>query len=283
MYSLSVENSRGDRLNLTGNPCYTIYNITGLNPPPATLNKSVNTTSHGSKINSVRIEERNIVIYLKPERNVENSRIKIYKYFPDGEFVTVYFSNDARSVYISGVVETVEVNQFENPQIMQISIICDDPFFKDVKSLKQSFSDIMPRFKFPFAIPASGIVFSSYETKARVNIENTGDVNTGVQITLFAAGNDIVNPTIHDITHGSKMTLNFAMLKSDTIIIKSTYLEKSITLIRDGVASNAIGYMRPNSKWFSLSAGENLFAYECENGSESLKIELSADILYSGV
>lgn len=283
MFSFSVENSRGDRLNLTGNPCYTLYNITGLNPPPATLNKSVNTTAHGSKINSVRIEERNIVIYLKPERNIENSRIKIYKYFPDGEFVTVYFSNSTRNVYISGVVETVEVNQFENPQIMQISIICNDPFFKDVKTLKQSFSDVMPKFKFPFAIPESGVVFSSYETKARVNIENTGDVDTGVQITLIAAGNDIKNPTIYDLTHGIKMSLNITMQKTDRVVIKSTYFEKTITLIRDGVATNAIGYMRPDSKWFNLSAGENIFSYECESGSENLKIELSADVLYSGV
>lgn len=283
MFSCSVENSRGDRLNLTGNPCYTVYQITGLNPPPATLNKSVNTTSHGSKINSVRIEERNIVIYLKPERNIEKNRIKIYKHFPGGEFVTFYYSNDTRDVWISGVVETVEVNQFENPQVMQISIICNDPFFKDVKALKQSFSDIMPKFKFPFAIPGNGVAFSSHETKARVNIENTGDIDTGVQITLFADGNDVKNPTIHDITHGIKMTLNITMQKTDRIVIKSTYFEKSITLIRDGVSTNAIGYMRPGSKWFNLSAGGNLFSYECESGSERLKIELLADVLYSGV
>ena len=62
MYSLKVENDRGNTLELTNNPNYTVFKIEGLNPPHATINSSVNTTTGGSNINSVRLENRNIVI-----------------------------------------------------------------------------------------------------------------------------------------------------------------------------------------------------------------------------
>ena len=82
MYSLKVENHRKDTLELTNNPNYTVYKIEGLNPPPAVINSSVNTTSDGSKINNTRLESRNIVIYTTIEGDVEANRINLYKYFP---------------------------------------------------------------------------------------------------------------------------------------------------------------------------------------------------------
>ena len=45
MYSLKVENDRGITLELTNNPKYNVFKIEGLNPPKATINSSVNTTT----------------------------------------------------------------------------------------------------------------------------------------------------------------------------------------------------------------------------------------------
>ena len=124
MYSLKVENERGEALELTGNPNYTVYKIEGLNPPQATINSSVNTTTDGSSINSVRLENRNIVIYTTIEGDVEANRINLYKYFPVKKTVKLYFSNSSREVYIEGKVELIECDLFSNKQVAQISIIC---------------------------------------------------------------------------------------------------------------------------------------------------------------
>ena len=282
MYSLTVKNHKGSVLQLTGNADYSIYKIDGLNPPPATINNSVNTTTDGSKINSVRLENRNIVIYIKPERNIEQNRIKLYKYFPSKQTVTLYFKNGSRDVYISGVVETLELNHFENPQIAQVSIICPDPYFKDTKELSVELGDISPVFEFPFSIPEEGVEFSTYIANNRKNIINTSDVETGLIIKLFATG-EVINPVIYDITSKKQMRLNITMKASDTIIINTNVDNKSVTLIRDGVTTNALGYMRPDSKWFTLSAGDNIFTYECESGGSNLFITFTASVLYSGV
>lgn len=282
MYTLSVKNNQGKELKLTNNPDYIVYQIDGLTPPPATINSSTNATVDGSTINSTKLGDRNIVIYVALRRNIEQSRLRLYEYFPSKKTVTLYFKNGSRDVYISGVVETLECSQFENPQVAQISIICPDPYFRDVDTLEMSLSEVNSLFEFPFSLPAEGVEFSTYVVNNRKTLINTSGVDTGVVIKLFATGT-VVNPTLYDILTGRQMTLNITMQALDTILIDTNVNQKSITLIRNGETSNALGYMRPDSKWFILSAGDNVFTFKCESGNENLNITFSASVLYSGV
>ncbi len=282
MYSLSVKNNQGKELKLTNNPDYIVYQIDGLTPPPATINSSVNATVDGSTITSTKLEDRNIVIYAALRGNIETSRLRLYEYFPSKKTVTLYFKNGSRDVFISGVVETIECNQFENPQVAQISIICPDPYFKDVNTLEMSLSDVEPLFEFPFSLQAEGVEFSKFVINNRKTLINTSGVDTGVTVKLFATGT-VINPTLYEVLTGSQIRLNLTMQPSDTILIDTNVNKKSITLIRGGISSNALGYMRPDSKWFVLSAGDNVFTYECESGSENLDMTFSASVLYSGV
>lgn len=282
MYSLKVENDRGDLLELTNNPKYTVYKIQGLNPPQATINSSVNTTTDGSNINSVRLGNRNIVIYTTIEGNVEENRINLYKYFPVKRNVKLYFSNGVRKAYIEGTVELIECDLFTNKQIAQISIICPKPYFKDVNNLVTMFSDVSKMFEFPFNIQKEGIEFSAITTNQRRSIVNTGNVETGVIIKLFAIGT-VENPVIYDVLKRTRLKLNFTMLQSDTIIINTNIGEKSIQLIRDGVSSNAMGYMAQDSSWFEIESGDNVFTYDADSGNNNLQLTFTTSILYSGV
>lgn len=282
MYSLKVENDRGNTLELTHNPNYTVYRIEGLNPPQATINSSVNTTTDGSSINSVRLENRNIVIYVAIEGAVEANRINLYKYFPVKKSVKLYFSNNSRDVYIEGRVELIECDLFSSKQVAQISLICPKPYFKDVNDLLTMFSDVSKLFEFPFSIGKSGVEVSAITTNQRRSIINAGDVETGVIIKLFAIG-AVVNPVIYDVLKRTYLKLNFTMLASDTLIINTNVGEKSIELIRDGVSYNAMGYMSQDSSWFTLEAGDNVFTYDCESGNSNLQLTFTTAILYSGV
>ena len=282
MYSLKVENDRGNTLELTGNPNYNVFKIEGLNPPKATINSSVNTTTDGSSINSVRMENRNIVIYATIEGNVEANRINLYKYFPVKKTVKLYFSNKSREVYICGTVELIECDLFSNKQVAQISIICPRPYFKNVDDLVTMFSDVSKMFSFPFAIAKTGVEFSSISTNQRRSIINTGDTETGVVIKLFATGS-VVNPVVYDVLKRTQLRLNFTMIPSDTVVINTNIGEKSIELIRDGVSYNALGYMAQDSTWFMLEAGDNVFTYDADSGNSNLQLTFTTSVLYSGV
>lgn len=282
MYTLKIENSRGDVLDFSNSGDYTVYKITGLAPPKATINKSANATTDGDKVNSTRLESRNIVIYAKLEKDVERSRINLYKFFSSKQKIRLYYANGTRNVYIDGIVEVPEIDLFKNPQVAQISIICADPYFRDLQQLKIDFSSIEPLFNFAFAIGEEGKAFSRYNTDKRKSIINPSDTDTTVTLSLFATG-DVKNPVIYDITHGEAMHLNITLQQGDLLTINTHLNNKSISLQRDGTTTNALGYMRPDSDWFVLSAGDNVFSYECEEGADNLNITFSAPILYSGV
>lgn len=283
MYSLKVKNKSGEVLNLSSNKDYIVYKITGLNPPKVNVNSSVNTTQDGGTINSLRMDMRNLVLYLTIEGDIEKNRINLYKYFPLKSTVTIYFSNHSRDVYIEGSVELIECDMFTNKQVAQISIICPKPYFKDIDMLTTSFSDTSALFKFPFSISADGIEISSITTNVRKNIINTGDVDTGIIIELFAAAGQVVKPVIYNVLDRTKLKLNVTLLQSDLITINTGIGEKSITLTRNGITSNAMGYLSSDSEWLQLKSGDNIFTYECENGGSNLQITFKTTALYGGV
>ena len=282
MYSLKVENNRGNTLELTNNLNYTVYKIEGLNPPQATINRSANTTSDGSKINSVRLENRNIVIYTTIERDVEANRINLYKYFPVKKSIKLYFSNGSRKVYIEGTVELIECDMFSNKQVVQISIICPKPYFKDVETLTTTFSDVSNLFSFPFSIGNAGVEISAITTNQRKSIINAGDVESGIIIKLFAIGT-VVNPVIYDVLKRTHLKLNFTLEAGDTVIINTNIGEKAVELIRGGLSYNAMGYLVQDSEWFVLESGDNVFTYDADSGNNNLQITFTTSVLYSGV
>lgn len=282
MYSLKVENDRGNILDITGNPNYTVFKIEGLNPPQAAVNSSANTTTDGSSINSVRLESRNIVIYMTINGDVEANRTNLYKYFPVKKKVKIFFNNASRDVSIEGTVELIECDLFAIKQVAQISLICPQPYFKAVDELVSIFSDVSPLFSFPFSVAKTGVEVSAITTNQRKSIVNAGDIETGAIIKLFAIGT-VVNPILYDVLKRTHIKLNFTMLPSDTIIINTNVGEKSIELIRDGVTYNALGYMLPDSKWFTLESGDNVFTYDADSGNSNLQITFTTAILYSGV
>lgn len=282
MYELKVKNHSGEVLNLSTSPKYQVYKIEGLQPPKSAINKSNNATTDGDSVNSVRVESRNIVIYISIKGDIEANRINLYKYFPLKQPITIYFKNGARDVYIEGLVELIECDLFANGQKAQISIICAQPHFKAVETLTSHFSDVSALFSFPFSVAADGVELSAITSNVRKSIINTGDIESGLIIELYATG-EVVNPVIYDVFKRTHIKLRLTMLANDKIIINTNSGQKSITLVRGGVSSNALGYMLLDSTWLTLGAGDNVFTYAADSGNSNLQLTFSTVALYGGV
>lgn len=282
MYEFKVKNSRGEELNLTTTDKYTLYKIDGLQPPAVNISSSSNSNTDGITVNNVKVDKRNIVIYLTVNGDVETNRINLYKYFPLKDAVMLYYKNDTRDVSIKAYVELMECDFFAMRQIVQISLICPQPYFKEAEELVTTFSDVTPTFEFPFSIDSEGIEFSTITTNIRKAIINSGDVESGIIITLTAS-TAVTNPTIYDVYSRTQMSFNMTLQQNDQLIIDTYSGEKSIRLLRNGVYSNAIGYLVPNSTWLTLKSGENLFTYEADSGESGLMIEFRTSVLYGGV
>lgn len=282
MYECKVENHNGEVLNLSTSSKYTLYKITGLQPPASAVNTSNNATSDGVSVNSVRVDKRNIVLYMALNGDIEESRINLYKYFPLKKTITIFFKHGSRDVYIKGMVELIECDLFAKRQVAQISVICPQPYFKDVSDIISYFSDVTALFEFPFSISEAGVEFSAITTNVRKSIINAGDVPSGVLIDLYAIGT-VVNPVIYDVMKRTHIKLMFTMEAGDHVIINTNHGEKSITLVRAGVSTNIMGYMYPSSSWLTLESGDNVFTYDCDSGNSNLQITFTTSVLYGGV
>lgn len=282
MFTLIVENKRGERLNLTESPDYDVLRVDGLTPPTASIATAAVGTMDGEKFNAARLNMRNPVITIRPHNPVEEKRVQLYKWFSPKQYIKLYYSNGARDVYAVGYVESMTGSLFNNPQTFQISIICPDAYLYDQDEIMQDASYTTALFEFPFAIPEEGIEISTYDNVDTVVITNDSDTETGMIIRLTASG-DVVNPIIYRRDTLESFGLNASMQAGDVIEIDTRRGSKGVTLYRDGDHTNIINYISKNVVWFQLLPGDNLFTYTATTGDFSLTAAFIYNPRYEGV
>lgn len=282
MFTLAIENAKGNRLRLTQNPNYTLVSVDGLAPVKANINTAVNANFDGSTFKSSRLQNRNIVIMLAVEGAVETNRIELYKFVKVKQEITVYVTNGTRDVFIKGYVENMQVGIFAEKQMVQISVICPNPYFSNVNENHEDFSNIQGLFEFPFDIDENGISFSEIVTDAEVNVQNLGDVPTGMIIEFRAIG-AVVDPAIYNTGTGQFMKLITTMSDGDVIQINTNKGEKGVLKISDGTVSNILNVLDPSSTWLELEPVDNIMMFTATSGAINLQCSVYHDFKYEGV
>ena len=283
MLSVIVENKYKQKLNITNNSDYALLSVSGLTPPPATVNYAVLAGKDGAVFNSARVEIRNMVLLIAPLNSIEKSRIELYKYFKVKQYIKLYLENNTRSVWIDGYIETIEGDLYTQNEEIQVSIICCDPYFKDTKTDEYIFSNVINRFSFPFSIEETpGIPISELQSNTEIAITNKSDTETGCIITLLAHG-AVSNPTIYNMTTNENFSLSVNMVTGDEIIIDTRSGHKSVYMTHEGTTTNILNNMLENSEWLNLIVGDNIFSYECSSGSNNLNVMVSIETIYEGM
>lgn len=282
MFELSVKNEFGEVLELTNNPNYDVLSVRGLNPAPASINTVAVSGIDGTRFNSARIGERNVVITLNINGAIEENRIALYRYFRVKHPIRIFYKNDSLSVYIDGYIDTFENDLFGKLQQPQISIICPDPYWKADSETGVVFDIITPLFAFPFAIPAEGIAFSEISSTP-LTYFNAGNVATGGIITLNAMADGIKNPTFYNRTNGTYFGMTQTLQSGDTITINTQAGEKSVTLTRGGIKTSIVNTRTAGSSWVQFEPGMNEISYGADEGSTALRVSLTVVQKYEGV
>ena len=304
--SFTVTNFLGDRLKLeltkpeiTG---FAIKSVTGLGPPKANVNTTNVATNDGSMFNSARVEQRNIVfnfafVETVYGESIEQVQHKSYKYFPLKKRLELLIETDERLVRTAGYVESNEPDIFSSQEGTQVSIICPDPYFysagKDGENLLDLFS-IEPAFEFPFSnesLTESLLIFGEIQLQTEGVIVYRGDAEIGITIYIHAIGS-ASNIDIYNMETRERMRINTAKIEaltgsgivsSDDIIISTTKGNKSITLVRNGVSYNILNCLDKDTDWFSLTKGDNVFAFTAEYGVTNLQFQIGNEVIYEGV
>lgn len=277
---------------------FIIQSITGLGPGKANINTTEVSTDDGGLFNSARLPSRNIVLGLifMWKDSIEEARHRSYKYFPLKKKVKLLIETDTRIAEIEGYVDSNEPNIFSKMQGSDISIICPNPYFYSVEDDHSEvvFSGNESTFEFPFSNESLSeplIELSITRTTAEQVVTYTGDAEIGVTITINAIG-PATNITIYNTGSRELMRINTDKLAAftgapldsgDEITICTVKKRKSITLLRAGKTINILNCLDRNPDWFSLSKGDNVFAYTAESGNTNLQFKISHQVIYEGV
>ena len=285
MYSLKIENTNGEIFELThdfGN--YYVTDVSGLTPPATTINTAKAGIIDGTFFNSASVEERNIVISLTINGDIEANRQKLYRIFPRKTACTVYFKNANRDVKIQGYVETIEADLFSKREKAQISIICPRPYFEDLATIYAELAATIAMFEFPFAIEEDNpIPFSEATDYPIAEIMNEGDAEAGciisIEVNDTIQGIKIINTSTQQFFH-----LDSAFVDHDKITISTISGQMGVTRERGGTKTNILNYVGANSTWLRLAPGVNYFTYTIDDGdTEDVEITFEATTLYGGV
>jgi len=276
MFTLKIENSKGSIIELTHNEeNYQITDISGLNPPNANINTSNYANGDGSSFNSSKIPNREVVITVYINGDVQKNRLTLYKYFRNKEWCKIYYKDDSRDVFIEGYVQTLEVTPFVQKQVAQISILCPNPYFKDVETIVQSISKSIKRFTFPFSINIDEpVAFSTIELEKITNVINDSESETGLIINVLFMGS-VNKLEIRNVDTGKNFIIDYEFIKNDKLVINCNRGSKSVILTREAVEYNLIPYVRNGATFFQLGIGDNKFSFLADDGVDDMLVDIN--------
>lgn len=285
MYSLILENELGEQLTFNElGGSYQITDIDGLNPPTADINTSELALLDGQRYNSAKLQMRTINIAFAIQENAAQNRVNAYKVLKTKHKVRVIYQSETRSVYIDGYVHSLDVGYMDVPQIMTVAILCPSPYWQAAQTVVNDLSQVIAQFHFAFAsTEAPQIVFGYVDPVVSIEIENGGDVATGIVVELYAS-QSVPNPRVIDYETGDFIALDMTMQAADLVTIDTREGHKTAKLLRNGIETNVFNSVARGSTWLQLGMGGSTFTYTADGGAAiGLSVTIRHVNIYEGV
>lgn len=282
MYELRLENESSQTVNVNDGNKYLVLSVSGLNPPKATVFSAKSPNKKGSKKNGSTLDERIVIIQIKLLGDVEANRNALYAWSDTEQELKIYYRNGQKNVYCEGTVTDCDIDLFTSNEIVNIAILCNDPYLYDMQEIITDISSILKQFTFPFAIDAAGVPFSTVKENNTTNIFNTG-AETGVKITVKCKS-DVSNLRIYDAIDTTKQfKINGVLKKGWVVEIDTDGSPKTVKAIKpDGSTENLMKYVI-NPTWFTLKKGSNLFGYSADGDLSNIEITIGFRHKFLGV
>lgn len=260
MYSLSVRNSSGDSITLTGNEArYQVTDIQGLTPPAANVIVTGIAGMDGALLNSARLGTRQVVIYIRINGDVEENRIMLENVAGTKNSVRIYYTNRNRSVYIDGIVETFECGLFSQSEIAQIAVLCPQPYWLDVEQTLIQGIYTFGNVKFPLAINIGHPIYFSNVQGDGV-ADNDSDAETGLYFEYTLPANASYFIVVNSST-GDFLRVDYEFYADDIIKVNTMQGEKKLVLERDGNEIKLFSGLYEGSTFVQLRQGRNLIDF----------------------
>ena len=281
------ENERGYQVEFSIWSPFFLQNIDGISGLKNIIYDNKGMGQDGSTYTGSNLDNRNIVIQGAITENKELNREKLLSHVnPKLNSNKLIYSDGNIKKYVECVVETAPIITKENKLKFQISLLCPNPYWKDYIDSKVNIAMWKGMFHFPLVIPANkGIVMGVREPSLIVNIENKGQVKTGMIIEFCARGS-LKNPSLFNINTREFIKINKSMSAGEKIIINTNYSKKKIIQNLNGIETDILNYLDiigGGDTFLQLEVGDNLFRYDADENLDNLEVSIYYNNNYLGV
>lgn len=274
MLQLDFVSKSGQALPLVKNAYFDLINVDGMTAAATDISSIVIGGIDGDTINNIQAQPRGIVLDLriKDYINVEDAKRYILSFVKLKQQCSLIWTQNARTLKIEAVVETIVMPRWKTGVTMQISLHCPRAFWEDVADVLSEISAAKNLHYFTTTpgdmlfFPQAGIPLGEYDTSRTRTFVNNGDVAVGMTIEIMAYST-ATNPIIYDqngnffgVGYGSE-SKQVVMNAGDKIIITTQAGQKNVTLN----GTSVIDKIKPRSTWLQLAAGENEFSINSDD------------------
>lgn len=151
---------------------------------------------------------------------------------------------------------------------------CPDPLFTTLGKQSAAIGTIS-KFHFPLIIPQNvGIIMGLRTSSLFLNLNNTGDVATGMLIELTCTSS-VKNPKLINVDTQEFIQIDKTLVPGEKVVISTVSGEKYIRGTLNGVESNYFAYLNYESTWMQLSTGMNTLKYDADDNVTGLEVAVS--------
>jgi len=292
---LTYINEHGDRIEFS--PCSTFHvNIAAVKGLSDIRQENYSITSMGQSGDTLvgeRIKARDIEIVgdIK-DRNRTHEHKRTLTRILNPEFAaTLVYERGSYKRQIRCKLDGDNALHFPKKQVYQpfvIQLFCASPYWHEEHESRNDIASWLSGFEFPEPDGLELDDDEGWEIERRepsliVNVINQGDVCTGMRVVFRALG-AVTEPSLFNVnTTEFILFKNFSMLAGDVLTVSTGYGEKAVTLLRNGIITEAFRALDIDSTYMQLDVGDNLFRYDAKTNLENLEVSIYHKNNYLGV
>ena len=276
-----------------------LVSVAGISGISTHVTTSENTTVDGSTYQGSTAKQRNIVITAQMDGNYKANRDFLYRVFKLKSTGKFTYMEDGDTKEIDYKVEDIDIGETGVVRDIVISLICPDPFFKDLEDVEVVMASWVDDLEFPVCFPEEGMEFGHREADLVKEIENdTGADNIGIMAVIRADG-AVKNPAIYHSEAGEYTKLEMELASGQIVIITTGQDKKKAWLLEDVSQSevsekgyealisekgvNINEYLSEGSEFIQLQHGKNTITYTADEGINYMSVSIFYRLLYLGV
>lgn len=289
MKTIIFKNKSGDEIKITNSSplLLTAFEVSN----SISIYNSKGMLEDGATYISNSLEEKEItlefVIIATTEEELIQYKNLINKAFnPKTGEGALYYKDNVSYRKINCIANSLPTFTLETKTIANclINLTANNPYWTEIEDSKVEIALWEGRFKFPLSIQNKGVVMGVKQPSLIVNINNNGDIKTGMIIEFRARG-ALSNPSLFNVNTREYIKIKKDMVAGEVIRINTNFNKKKIESILNGVTTNILNYidLGGGDTFLQLDTGDNLLRYDADINLNNLEINIYFSPKYLGV